>query len=92
MTSDIEQLTNKITELENKIIELESHKKPKAVDQPVECEICHKKLKNKYILKTHMATKHNDKREKCECPHCGKSLCNKYYLTKHLAVKHPNQQ
>ena len=86
-----ETLLHELNELRQRIAELESqcaHKSHAVYNLPVECEICHKTFKNKYILKTHMENMHNDSRERYSCPHCDKTFASKYYLKKHIKDKH----
>ena len=92
--SEIEQLKIRINELENKLGDYELKKtksKPSKNEEPVECEICHKMLKNKYILKTHMRNKHDNNRERFECPYCLKKIASKYYLTTHIEHIHSDE-
>ena len=84
--TDLEALTSKITELENKVAELEEQKRNN--NQSVECELCHKIFKNKYILKTHIKNIHVEQRESFTCQHCGKQLKSKYYLQYHISHLH----
>ena len=87
--SCVETLLHELNELRQRIAELESqHKSHATYNQPVECDICHKTFKNKYILKTHIENMHNDSRERYNCPHCDKSFASKYYLKKHIHDKH----
>lgn len=98
-SSEIELLTSKINELrgaqlrlESKLNELESKKKKtKQVDEPVQCEICGKTLKNRYTLKTHIANRHTDNRERFKCSICGKDLKSKYYLQYHINRIHRDE-
>ena len=84
-----EALLHELNELRQRIAELEAHTKSHAkYNLPVECEICHKTFKNKYILKTHMENMHNDSRERYSCPHCDKTFASKYYLKRHIHDKH----
>ena len=89
--TELETLTNKINELESKIAELENKNKT-AIEQCVECEICHKTFKNKYILKAHIKNIHSDNHERFECPHCQKQLKSKYYLQYHISHIHNEKQ
>ena len=82
LLKEIEALKARIAELEAK-----QHKAHKELPT-VECDICHKTFKNKYILKNHMKNMHDESRERYNCPHCDKSFANKYYLKKHIAAKH----
>ena len=87
------ELLKEIAELKARIAELETkQQKPHKELPEVECEICHKMFKNKYILKTHMKNMHDDTRERFTCPHCDKSFANKYYLKKHITTKHAEKQ
>ena len=87
--SSVEALLQELNELRQRIAELEAHTKSHATyNLPVECEICHKTFKNKYILKTHIENTHNDNRERYNCPHCDKTFASKYYLRKHIHDKH----
>lgn len=85
LLKQIEELKARIAELESK--QQNQHKPPKQLPE-VECEICHKTFKNKYILKTHMKNMHDETRTRFDCPHCDKTFANKYYLKKHIAAKH----
>ena len=85
----INDLTRRVAELESKM-DTKAHKQHKELDK-VECEICHKTFKNKYILKTHMQNIHSETRERYECPHCNKEFASKYYLKKHISSKHPDE-
>jgi len=88
------ELLKEIAELKARIAELESkqqHQKPHKELPEVECEICHKMFKNKYILKTHMKNMHDETRTRFDCPHCDKTFANKYYLKKHIAAKHADK-
>ena len=84
-SNEIEQLKARIAELEKML------NKPKREYEPCECPECHKKLKNKFILKTHMNSVHNQERQKFECPHCHKVLKSKYYLQKHIQSIHADE-
>ena len=92
--NEIEVLKAKITELENKINgkanSCKQHK-PKREYEPCECEICHKTLKNKFILKTHMKNMHAENRQTFKCPYCDKELKSKYYLQRHVEVVHADE-
>ena len=88
LLKQIEELKARIAELESK--QQNQHKPPKQLPE-VECEICHKTFKNKYILKTHMKNMHDETRTRFDCPHCDKTFANKYYLKKHIAAKHPDK-
>ena len=82
LLKEIEALKARVTELEA------THHKAHKELPTVECELCHKTFKNKYILKNHMKNMHDESRERYNCPHCDKSFANKYYLKKHIASKH----
>ena len=103
----INDLIERIKELEERIDALEKHDekidesshggndRPKTSDvlsTPVECEICHKMYKNKYILATHMNNIHSNGRELFECPYCKKKLKSKYYLNKHIHSFHEENE
>lgn len=89
--TDFKTLNNKIAELETKVAELEEKKK-NDMNQHVECELCHKIFKNRYILRTHVKNIHCEKRESFECPHCHKHLKSKYYLKSHILLKHSSNE
>ena len=83
--NEIEQLKAKVAELEAKL------NKPKRQYDTCECPECHKILKNKFILKTHINNVHNNQRKKFPCPHCGKELKSKYYLQNHINAIHADE-
>ena len=57
------EIIEEINRLRNRITELESHQHHHNIsNEPAECEICHKVFRNKYILKTHKETMHNEER------------------------------
>ena len=85
--TELEQLTNKINELESKITELENKNH---INEKVVCDICNKKFKNKYILRTHMQNIHCENRQSYTCEICGKQLKSKYYLQYHISHLHNN--
>ena len=105
LTNRITELENKLVELELKKSKHKTkskanseedscdslHAEQQQLEQPAECEICHKTFKNKYTLKTHMRNKHNENRERFECPYCQKKLASKYYLTTHISNIHSDE-
>ena len=65
MSETINDANNEIEQLKARIAELEKMlNKPKREYQECECPECHKMLKNKFILKTHLQTVHNQERQK----------------------------
>lgn len=84
-------LIAEIDKLKQRIQELEA-KQAKHVEQPAECELCHRVFKNKYILKTHMFNVHNENRQRFTCEHCHKTFASKYYLAKHIKDKHTHKE
>ena len=86
----MEDLIARISELEKQIAELtgkEAQAKKQQQLEPVECPVCHKQLKNKYTLKTHMKH-HEEGSTKVECPVCHKHYCSVYYLKSHMKREH----
>ena len=87
-----QNLIEVINNLQQRIAELETHQTRRNISfEPAECNICHKTFKNKYILKTHIETMHNENRITFQCEHCGKTFLSKYYLAKHISIKHQQQ-
>lgn len=88
----MEELNARISELEKQLAELKGKKEKKQQQlEPVECPVCHKQLKNKYTLKTHMK-RHEEGNTKVECPICHKHYCSVYYLKSHMKQKHNDEQ
>lgn len=88
----MEELNARISELEKQLAELKGKKEKKQQQlEPVECPVCHKQLKNKYTLKTHMK-RHEEGNTKVECPICHKHYCSVYYLKSHMKQKHSDEQ
>ena len=91
-TTENQNLIEVINNLQQRITELETHQPRRNVTfEPAECNICHKTFKNKYILKTHIETMHNENRSRFQCEHCGKTFLSKYYLAKHISIKHSDE-
>ena len=91
-TTENQNLIEVINNLQQRITELETHQPRRNVTfEPAECNICHKTFKNKYILKTHIETMHNENRIRFHCERCGKTFLSKYYLAKHISIKHSDE-
>ena len=59
---------------------------------PVECDICHKTIKNKYELQRHKKNRHSEKRTEHQCPDCSYACPLPSDLKRHILRVHKGEK